>query len=99
MAGRAFCARFGGTIQTVGTEGVDNEPGHIGEFGGALRAQRQVDKPGARHRGGNDAERAKNLQVIKAWLGEGAWNLNRWKARGDVPGITMEQIDKVKAKY
>ncbi len=58
-------------------------------------------KPGNMYRylGGNDAERAKNLEIIKAWLGEGAWNLNRWKARGNVPGITMEQIDKVKAKY
>ena len=49
--------------------------------------------------GGTDAERAKNLQTIKAWLGEGAWNLNRWEARGNVPGITKEQVDKIKAKY
>lgn len=49
--------------------------------------------------GADDAERAKNLQTIKAWLGEGAWNLNRWEKRGDTPGITKEQIDKIKAKY
>ena len=49
--------------------------------------------------GGSDAERAKNLQVIKAWLGEGAWNLNRWKERKGVPGITKQQLEKVKAKY
>lgn len=49
--------------------------------------------------GSDDAERAKNLQLIKTWLGDGAWNLNRWNARGDVPGVTKEQLDKVKAKY
>ncbi len=49
--------------------------------------------------GGADADRAKNLATIKAWLGDGAWNLNRWEARGSVPGITKEQLDKVKAKY
>lgn len=49
--------------------------------------------------GGDDAERAKNLQTIKTWLGEGAWNLNRWEQRGDAPGITKEQLDRVKAKY
>lgn len=49
--------------------------------------------------GSNDEERAKNLATIKAWLGDGAWNLNRFKARGDVPGITKEQLEKVKAKY
>jgi hypothetical protein len=49
--------------------------------------------------GGTDAERAANLKTIKDWLGEGAWNLNRWKVRGDVPGITKEQLDKIKAKY
>jgi len=49
--------------------------------------------------GGTDQDRAKNLATLKGWLGEGAWNLNRWEARGSVPGITKEQLDKVKAKY
>lgn len=49
--------------------------------------------------GANDDERAKNLATIKAWLGEGAWNLNRWETRGSVPGITKDQLDRVKAKY
>ena len=49
--------------------------------------------------GANDQDRAKNLATLKSWLGEGAWNLNRWEARGGVPGITKEQLDKVKAKY
>lgn len=49
--------------------------------------------------GANEDERAKNLAIIKEWLGEGAWNANRWKARGDVPGVTKDQLEKVKAKY
>jgi len=49
--------------------------------------------------GDNDQERAKNLKTVKEWLGEGAWNLNRFKAKGDVPGITKEQLEKIKAKY
>jgi hypothetical protein len=49
--------------------------------------------------GATDAERTKNLQTIKAWLGDGAWNHQRWQGRGAVPGITKEQLDKVKAKY
>ena len=49
--------------------------------------------------GADDAERTRNLQIIKAWLGEGAWNLNRWETRGNSPGITKEQLDRIKAKY
>jgi hypothetical protein len=49
--------------------------------------------------GKSDADRAKNLKTIKAWLGEGAWNLNRFGARENVPGITKEQLEKVRAKY
>lgn len=58
-------------------------------------------KPGNMHMflGADDAERAANLGKIKAWLGEGAWNLNRWEARGNVPGIAKDQIDRIKAKY
>ena len=58
-------------------------------------------KPGNMYEylGETDAERAANLAKIKAWLGDGAWNLNRWGPRGDVPGVTKEQLDKVKAKY
>jgi hypothetical protein len=53
-------------------------------------------KPGNmyKHLGENDAERAANLAKIKAWLGDGAWNLNRWGARGDVPAVAKEQLDK-----
>ena len=58
-------------------------------------------KPGNMHTflGATDDERARNLATVKAWLGEGAWNLNRWETRGSVPGITKEQLDRIKAKY
>ena len=58
-------------------------------------------KPGNmyKHLGATDAERQTNLKMLKSWVGEGAWNLNRWGARGEVPGITKEQMDKVQAKY
>ncbi len=49
--------------------------------------------------GSNDEERQKNLKLFKAWVGEGGWILNRWKARGDVPGATKEQVSKIKVKY
>jgi hypothetical protein len=57
--------------------------------------------PGNMYRflGANDAERAKNLKIIKDWLGDGAWNLNRWNARNGVPGVSKEQLEKIKAKY
>jgi hypothetical protein len=47
----------------------------------------------------NNAECAANLLILKAWVGEGGWNLNRMSARGDVPALTKEQMDKVKVKY
>jgi hypothetical protein len=58
-------------------------------------------KPGNMHKhlGETPAERAKNLAILKAWLGEGGWNLNRWQARGEVPAITKEQLDKLVLKY
>ena len=58
-------------------------------------------KPGNMYQylGSSDRERKKNLFQFKAWVGKGGWNLNRWKQRGDVPGITKEQLGKVKVKY
>jgi hypothetical protein len=58
-------------------------------------------KPGNMYRflAATDTERDKNLKAIKVWLGEGAWNQNRWSTRDNVPGITKEQLDKVKAKF
>ncbi|OIN93463.1 MAG: cytochrome C [Comamonadaceae bacterium CG1_02_60_18] len=58
-------------------------------------------KPGNMYKnlGSTDAERVKNLATVKAWLGEGAWNLNRWNQKGDVPGITKEEQAKLILKY
>lgn len=58
-------------------------------------------KPGNMYQflGADDAERARNLRKIKDWLGEGAWNLNRWSKQGDTPGITKEQLERIKARY
>lgn len=49
--------------------------------------------------GSTDEERASNLKTVKAWLGDGAWNLNRFKTKDNVPGISKEQLEKIKAKY
>ena len=58
-------------------------------------------KPGNMYKYLGEAETARqtNLAVLKAWLGENAWNLNRWQKRGDVPAITKEQLDLLKLKY
>jgi hypothetical protein len=73
---------------------------------GAL--QRRLDdgkagggKPGNMYHylGADEEERGKNFKLVKDWLGEGAWNLNRWTARGNVPGVTKDQLEKIKAKY
>ena len=47
--------------------------------------------------GSTDEERAENLKVLQDWLG--AWNLNRWTARDDVPGITKEQLEAISAQF
>ncbi len=58
-------------------------------------------KPGNmyKHLGDSEPERVKNLATIKAWVGEGGWNLNRWSVRGNVPGVTKDQLDKLQLKY
>lgn len=59
-------------------------------------------KPGNMYKylGETDTERATNLKLLKAWVGdEGSWNLNRWAKRGEVPAISKEQLDKLKLKY
>jgi hypothetical protein len=58
-------------------------------------------KPGNMHQylGATDAERAANLKLVKAWVGAGAWNLNRWEPRGDVPAVTKAQMEKIVVKY
>jgi hypothetical protein len=58
-------------------------------------------KPGNmyKHLGETEADRQTHLKMLKAWIGEGGWNLNRWGPRGEVPGISKEQMDKVQVKY
>lgn len=36
-------------------------------------------------------ERTKNLALVKAWVDDGVWNLNRWEPRGATPAITKQQ--------
>ena len=58
-------------------------------------------KPGNMYKylGETDALRAANLKVIKEWVGEGAWNLNRWDTEGGVAAVSKEQLDRIKLKY
>jgi len=58
-------------------------------------------KPGNMYKylGESDAERQVNLKMLKGWVGDGAWNLNRWSDKSDVPGITKAQLEKVKVQY
>ncbi len=58
-------------------------------------------KPGNMYQnlGATEDERQKNLNLFKEWVGKDAWKLNRWEARGKVPAITKEDMDKIKAKY
>jgi single heme cytochrome PccH len=58
-------------------------------------------KPGNMYQmlGASEEERQKNLDLFKQWVGEGGWKLNRWNARGKVPAITREELDKIKVKY
>ena len=58
-------------------------------------------KPGNMYQylGSSEEERQKNLGLFKAWVGSDGWVLNRFKARGSVPGITKEQLEKIQVKY
>jgi len=58
-------------------------------------------KPGNMYQflGSTDEERQKNLQTFKAWVGPEGWILKRWNARGNVPAITKEELDKIRVKY
>ena len=58
-------------------------------------------KPGNMYQylGATDQERQKNLNLFKEWVGKDAWKLNRWKARGKVPAITKDELNKIKVKY
>jgi len=58
-------------------------------------------KPGNMYQylGATEEERQKNLNLFKEWVGKDAWKFNRWEARGKVPAITKEDMDKIKVKY
>jgi hypothetical protein len=58
-------------------------------------------KPGNmyQHLGATEEERQKNLNLLKQWVGKDAWKFNRWEARGKVPAITKEDLNKLKVKY
>ena len=58
-------------------------------------------KPGNMYQylGSTDEERQKNLLTFKAWVGPEGWILKRWNARGNVPAITKEELDKIRVKY
>ena len=58
-------------------------------------------KPGNMYQflGATDEERQKNFGLFKAWVGDDAWFLNRWKEKDGVPGATKEQVSKLKLKY
>lgn len=50
--------------------------------------------------GDTETERQANLQLFKRWVGgDDAWFLNRWNARGEVPGVTKDQLDRLKLAY
>lgn len=61
----------------------------------------QDGKPGNMYQylGATDEERQKNFNLFKAWVGEDAWNHKRWDAKGDMPGVTKEELTKIKVKY
>ena len=58
-------------------------------------------KPGNMYQnlGSTEEERQKNLNLFKQWVGKDAWKLNRLKARGKVPGLTKEELEKIQVKY
>jgi hypothetical protein len=58
-------------------------------------------KPGNMYQflGSDEAERQNNLNTFKAWVGPEGWILNRFKARGKVPGISREQLEKIRVEY
>lgn len=58
-------------------------------------------KPGNMYQnlGATEEERQTNLKLFKEWVGEDAWKHNRWEARGKVPAITKEDMNKIKVKY
>ena len=61
----------------------------------------KTGKPGNMYQylGATEEERQKSLNTFKNWVGTDAWTLKRWDAKGDVAGITREELGKIKVKY
>lgn len=64
-------------------------------------ANTEDGKPGNMYQylGATRSERKANFVLLKSWVGDAAWRLNRWKSRGDAPAITKAQLDQLKIKY
>lgn len=58
-------------------------------------------KPGNMYQylGNTEEERQTNLAIFKEWVGVDAWTHKRWGGRGDMPGVTKEELEKMKVKY
>lgn len=61
----------------------------------------KTGKPGNMYQylGATEEDRQKNLNTFKGWVGKDAWTLKRWEARGDTPGISREELEKIRVKY
>jgi hypothetical protein len=58
-------------------------------------------KPGNMYKylGAANPERAANLKILKAWVGEDAWSLGPSEKPNDAPATTTELMNKLKLKY
>jgi hypothetical protein len=77
------------------------------DTGALMRRLDDGTSPGAGGKPGNmyvnlgatEQARAANLKLLKAWVGEGGWNLNRFEKKGDTPGVSVEQLARLKLAY
>ena len=77
------------------------------DSGALMRRLDDGTSPGAGGKPGNmyvnlgatEQARAANLRLLKAWVGVGGWNLNRFEKKGDVPGVSIEQLARLKLAY
>lgn len=58
-------------------------------------------KPGNMYQylGATDEERQRNFKLFTAWVGDDAWTHKRWDMKGDMPGVSKEELSKMKVKY
>jgi hypothetical protein len=58
-------------------------------------------KPGNMYQylGSTDEERKRNHNLFKEWVGENAWTHKRWDKKGDMPGVSKEELLLMKLKY